>query len=158
MATTNQCLRYQRALLKRRKALKPTALRLLLARERRLGREALLTQELDGVLELLLEHTQEVRHCECKALTFYFPDGRAYSAQRVFVTRQFPGLLDALKHQGTLGLPIIAPETTATCPHCAEHLGFDLCGCGSGQLYATCSEVRPKCKTPIQKVGVHSAS
>lgn len=115
-------------------------------------RSGALNYMLLDVVDLLLAGTKALSHCKCKAITFYLTDGTQCSAARSFINSRFPGLLDALKNQG-------APNpATATCPHCAEHLGFDLCGCGSGQPYTTCPNHWETCRLPIQKVSVPSAS
>lgn len=112
-------------------------------------RSGALNYMLSDTIDTLLEGTKSLSHCRCKAITFHLTGGASFSAARSFINSRFPGLLDALRNQG-------APNpATETCPHCAEHLGFDLCGCGSGQPFVTCPEYKEACKLPAQPAPGH---
>lgn len=44
-------------------------------------------------------------------------------------------------------------QETCNCNHCVNHWGIDLCACGSGEHYTTCSENLPVCGKPYQELG-----
>lgn len=88
----------------------------------------------------------EYTRCVCGAITLFGEDGRSYAVLAKNLKRFFPSL-DLRKVKRAYN------GKTCCCNHCVNHYGLDICACGSGEPYETCTRGFDECGKPMHILG-----
>lgn len=80
--------------------------------------------------------------CECGGITIFYGN-KSFSCKETNFPRFFPNFdLEGVEEI----------KTSYICDHCTNHYGLDLCACGSGEPYESCSNGFDVCGKPMQSV------